>query len=234
MKTQSRSGLALVLFGLFVFLAACSTRNDDTLTQPENPQVFPESAQPLKKVTVQPGSRVFVKVDGSNQIVNEDSESMITGYLQSERGLLPTSEKDDADLIIRVVLEAPFPLGKTNAPLQAAQGIGLAGMGATLGLLIGSAADRSYGPGIGAAIGALAGLGGALWDNGGKYRVWGLQAWVGMGQNGRMPDDSALSRVLVRSETDESGQNDAWPGLEDGLARQITDSIVSKRQAGKQ
>lgn len=226
MRMQSRSSLAIVLFVLFVFLVSCSSRNDDTLPPPEAPPDFSGPCAPLEKVTVQPACRVFVVVEGSNQIIHEDTESMILGYLQSERGLLPASSVSESDLAIRVRLEVPFPLGKTNAPLQAAQGFGMAGMGATLGLLIGSAADRNYGPGIGAAIGALAGLGGALWDNSGKNKVWGLQAWVGMDKKGRIPDDAALSRVMIRSETGENRQDDAWPGLEDGLARQIVDAIV--------
>ena len=48
----------------------------------------PEPGAPLPAVTLERGDRVFVKIENGKSMT-EDLHSMLTAYLQSERGLNP-------------------------------------------------------------------------------------------------------------------------------------------------
>ena len=61
----------------------------------------PEPGAPLPAVTLERGDRVFVKIENGKSMT-EDLHSMLTAYLQSERGLTPASDVKEADLVILV------------------------------------------------------------------------------------------------------------------------------------
>ena len=61
----------------------------------------PEPGAPLPAVTLERGDRVFVQIENGKSMT-EDLHSMLTAYLQSERGLNPASDIKEADLVILV------------------------------------------------------------------------------------------------------------------------------------
>ena len=61
----------------------------------------PEPGAPLPVVTLERGDRVFIKIENGKSMT-EDLHSMLTAYLQSERGLNPASDVKEADLVILV------------------------------------------------------------------------------------------------------------------------------------
>ena len=61
----------------------------------------PEPGAPLPAVTLERGDRVFVTIENGKSMT-EDLHSMLTAYLQSERGLNPAPDAGDADLVILV------------------------------------------------------------------------------------------------------------------------------------
>ena len=63
----------------------------------------PEPGAPLPAVTLERGDRVFIKIENGKSMT-EDLHSMLTAYLQSERGLNPASDVKEAELMLRLAL----------------------------------------------------------------------------------------------------------------------------------
>lgn len=80
----------------------------------------PEGSQgpfdPLPRVAVKSGQSVHVAVSGGEPNLNADLQSMLTAYIQSERGLAPADAAKDADILVRVRIEDIYPLGSKNEP----------------------------------------------------------------------------------------------------------------------
>lgn len=184
-------------------------------------------AEPLPQTRVTPGQSLHVSVSGGNANLNADLQSMLTAYLQSERGLIPAEEPKQADILVRVRIEDIYPLGSKNEPLSAGKALGGAAAGAMLGLLVGSAVDVNgrSGAGWGAGGGALLGLGMALLDSRGKSKVWGLRAGVGISRDGLEPTDADLRRVTVSAEGADMGREDSLPALEDKLSLEVLNAL---------
>ena len=123
---------------------------------------------PLQSVQVSKGQTVHVTVTGNDSAFNADMESMLTGYLQSEKDLTPADSPQKADLLIRVKIEDIYPLGSRNAPVSAGHALGSTATGAMLGALLGGATGGRAGLAWGAGAGAALGLGVALLDSSGK------------------------------------------------------------------
>lgn len=129
---------------------------------------------PLPRVSVRSGQSVHVAVSGGEPNLNADLQSMLTAYIQSERGLAPADAANAAGILVRVRIEDIYPLGSKNEPVSAGKALGSAATGAMLGMLLGSAVDLNgrSGAGWGAGGGALLGLGVAMLDSRGKSKVW--------------------------------------------------------------
>lgn len=195
-----RLAAAAFLLVLCWLVAGCSARQDAPLPADQAGQAAPAS-EPLPRLQVSPGQSVHVSVSGGEPHLNADLESMLTAYLQSERGLTPAETGQKADLLVRVRIESVSPLGSKNAPVSAGKALGSAATGAMLGALLGNAVDVNgrSGAGWGAGGGALLGLGVAMLDNAGKSKIWGMRAQVGLGSRGREPAEADMRRVDRKS-----------------------------------
>lgn len=222
---------ALLCLLLFCVLAgACAGRRDaEPLSgQGAGSEPLPQAPlEPLPQTPARPGQSLHVSVSGGDANLNTDLQSMLTAYLQSERGLIPTEEARQADILVRVRIEDIYPLGSKNEPISAGKALGGAATGAMLGMLLGSAVDVNgrSGAGWGAGGGVLLGLGVSLLDSYGKSKVWGLRARVGISRDGREPTDAELRRVTVSAEGADMGREDSLPALEDKLSLEILNAL---------
>ena len=77
----------------------------------------PEPGAPLPAVTLERGDRVFIKIENGKSMT-EDLHSMLTAYLQSERGLNPASDVKEADLVISFLPGPRRPPGYFHLGVQ--------------------------------------------------------------------------------------------------------------------
>jgi len=221
----------LCLLIIFAFGAGCAAHQD----QPAGPPSAESGAQPgsdagtsdapLQSVQVSKGQTVHVLVSGGEASFNSDFESMLIGYLQSEKDLTPADSAQKADLLIRVKVEDIYPLGSRSAPVSAGHALGSTATGAMLGALVGTVAGGRSGLAWGVSAGAALGLGTALLDSSGKSKIWGMKALVGIGRNGHEPAQADMSSTTVRAEGANMGKEEILPALEDTLSRKILDSL---------
>lgn len=202
---------------LLLLLAAC------TLAACAGKQPAPTTIEPsetLPAVTAQSGQSVFVDVKGGADSLNEDLQSMLTAYLQSERGLSPVESRKEAQIVVAVNLGETVSLGTRDRPISGTQGLAGAATGAGLGALLGTALG-GRGTGIGAGVGALLGLGVVWLDNKGKNRAWALRAKVGIRTDGTMPREGDTRALVVTAEGTNMDEKEILPGLEDALCQKI-------------
>ena len=177
----------------------------------------PEPGAPLPAVSLERGDRVFVKIENGKSMA-EDLHSMLTAYLQSERGLNPASDVKEADLVILVEIRDVWA---TNDGSRVSAGRAL---GTMLGVLLGGLVDGRGGAIVGAGIGATVGVGATLHDAGDNYTNWAMEAAVGTAAR-RIPDKDSLHAVSVVSRGNPRSKEEAFAGLEDALCRAILESI---------
>ena len=225
----SRLAVTLCLFVLCLSVAACASRQTppDGGSPPAAGDDAGNADAPLQTMQVRKGQSVFVKVSGGEAGVNADLESMLTGYLQSEKDLTPADSAAKADLIIRIKMEEIYPMGSRSTSVNAGHALGSTATGAMLGALLGGATGGRSGLAWGASAGAALGLGTALLDSSGKNKIWGMKALVGMGRDGKEPDEAQMNRITVRAEGANMAKDDIMPALEDTLSRKILDSLRS-------
>ena len=164
----------------------------------------PEPGAPLPAVTLERGDRVFVTIENGKSMT-EDLHSMLTAYLQSERGLNPAPDAGDADLVILVEIRDVWATSD-GSRVSAGRTLGNVGTGTMLGVLLGGLVDGRGGAIVGAGIGATVGVGATLHDAGDSSTSWALEA-------------------AVTSRGDPRSREEAFAGLEDALCRAILDSI---------
>lgn len=206
----------LVLLLLALSLTACASKQPVTNIEP---------SETLPTVQARSGQPVFVEVKGGTDSVNEDLHSMLTAYLQSERGLSPVDNLKEARLVVTVNLGDTVPLGTRDKPMSGTQGLAGAATGAGLGALLGSVTGSYRGTGIGAGVGALLGLGVVWLDNKGKNNAWAMRAKVGIRNDGTMPGGPDIRALVVSADGANMGEKEILPGLEDALCRQIVEAI---------
>ena len=158
----------------------------------------PEPGAPLPAVTLERGDRVFIKIENGKSMT-EDLHSMLTAYLQSERGLNPASDVKEADLVILVEIRDVWATSD-GSRVSAGRTLGNVGTGTMLGVLLGGLVDGRGGAIVGAGIGATVGVGATLHDAGDSYTIWAMEAAV--------------------------GKEEAFAGLEDSLCRAILESVL--------
>ena len=207
---QRISRLVLVLVAVLT-LAACGGKK---------PQTSIEPSESLPTVHVQQGQTVYVQVKGGTDSLNEDLQSMLTAYLQSERGLSPVDSRKEAQIVIAVNLGDTVPLGTRDKPMSGTQGLAGAATGAGLGALLGTVIG-GRGTGIGAGVGALLGLSVVWLDNKGKNRAFALRAKVGIRTDGAMPREEDTRALVVTAEGANMDEKEILPGLEDALCQKI-------------
>ena len=95
----------------------------------------PEPGAPLPAVTLERGDRVFIKIENGKSMT-EDLHSMLTAYLQSERGLNPASDVKEADLVILVEIRDVWATSD-GSRVSAGRTLGNVGTGTMLGVLLG-------------------------------------------------------------------------------------------------
>ena len=221
--------LCLLLCGL---LAACAGRQTAGVAPeqggPGGGAPAQTSLEPLPRVPVRSGQSVHVAVSGGDPNLNADLQSMLTAYIQSERGLTPAEAARDADILVRVRIEDIYPLGSKSEPVSAGKALSGAAAGAMLGMLLGRAVDANGrgGAGWGAGGGALLGLGVAMLDSRGKSKVWGLRARVGIRSDGREPVETDMRQVAVSAEGADMGREDCLPALEDKLSLEVLNALA--------
>lgn len=233
-RKSCRHALPFLALALCCLLAACAGRRvGDAGTMPDGttaqvPQGSQSPFAPLPRVAVKSGQSVHVAVSGGEPNLNADLQSMLTAYIQSERGLAPADAADGADILVRVRIEDIYPLGSKNEPVSAGKALGGAATGAMLGMLLGSAVDVNgrSGAGWGAGGGALLGLGVALLDSHGKSKVWGMRARVGISPDGREPAEADMRQVAVSAEGADMGREDSLPALEDKLSLEVLNALT--------
>ena len=137
----------------------------------------PEPGAPLPAVTLERGDRVFVQIENGKSMT-EDLHSMLTAYLQSERGLNPASDIKEADLVILVEIRDVWATND-GSRVSAGRALGNVGTGTMLGVLLGGLVDGRGGAIVGAGIGATVGVGATLHDAGDNYTNWAMEAAVG-------------------------------------------------------
>ena len=228
-RKSCRHVLPLLTLALCCLLAACAGRQaGDAGTMPDGTTAHPpEGSQgpfdPLPRVAVKSGQSVHVAVSGGEPNLNADLQSMLTAYIQSERGLAPADAAKDADILVRVRIE-----DSKNEPVSAGKALGGAATGAMLGMLLGGAVNVNgrSGAGWGAGGGALLGLGVALLDSHGKSKVWGMRARVGISPDGREPAEADMRQVAVSAEGADMGREDSLPALEDKLSLEVLNALA--------
>lgn len=233
-RKSCRHVLPLLTLALCCLLAACAGRQaGDAGTMPDGTTAHPpEGSQgpfdPLPRVAVKSGQSVHVAVSGGEPNLNADLQSMLTAYIQSERGLAPADAAKDADILVRVRIEDIYPLGSKNEPVSAGKALGGAATGAMLGMLLGGTVNVNgrSGAGWGAGGGALLGLGVALLDSHGKSKVWGMRARVGISPDGREPAEADMRQVAVSAEGADMGREDSLPALEDKLSLEVLNALA--------
>ena len=99
----------------------------------------PEPGAPLPAVTLERGDRVFVTIENGKSMT-EDLHSMLTAYLQSERGLNPAPDAGDADLVILVEIRDVWATSD-GSRVSAGRTLGNVGTGTMLGVLLGGLVD---------------------------------------------------------------------------------------------
>ena len=164
----------------------------------------PEPGAPLPAVTLERGDRVFIKIENGKSMT-EDLHSMLTAYLQSERGLNPASDVKEADLVILVEIRDVWATSD-GSRVSAGRTLGNVGTGTLLGVLLG--------------------VGATLHDAGDSYTSWAMEAAVGTAAR-RIPDKDSLHTVAVTSRGNPRSKEEAFAGLEDALCRAIVESIRS-------
>lgn len=182
----------------------------------------PEPGAPLPAVTLERGDRVFIKIENGKSMT-EDLHSMLTAYLQSERGLNPASDVKEADLVILVEIRDVWA-SSDGSRVSAGRTLGNVGTGTMLGVLLGGLVDGRGGAIVGAGIGATVGVGATLHDAGDSYTSWAMEAAVGTAAR-RIPDKDSLHTVAVTSRGNPRSKEEAFAGLEDALCRAILESI---------
>ena len=155
--------------------------------------------------------------------MTEDLHSMLTAYLQSERGLNPASDIKEADLVILVEIRDVWATND-GSRVSAGRALGNVGTGTMLGVLLGGLVDGRGGAIVGAGIGATVGVGATLHDAGDNYTNWAMEAAVGTAAR-RIPDKDSLHAVSVVSRGNPRSKEEAFAGLEDALCRAILESI---------
>ena len=110
----------------------------------------PEPGAPLPAVTLERGDRVFVTIENGKSMT-EDLHSMLTAYLQSERGLNPAPDAGDADLVILVEIRDVWATSD-GSRVSAGRTLGNVGTGTMLGVLLGGLVDGRGGAIVGAGI----------------------------------------------------------------------------------
>ena len=203
--------LASLLLALFA-LVACAGKQPQTTTI--------EPSETLPKVSASRGENVWIDVKGGDSSLNEDLHSMLTAWLQSERGLSPVDAPDQAKIVVAVNLGDTVSLGTHDKPMRGTQALAGTAMGAGLGALLGSAFGR-YGTGVGAGAGALLGLGVTWLDNRGKSSLWALRARVGIRSDGTAPQEKDMRALVVTAEGDRMDKKEILPALEDALCQKI-------------
>ena len=206
---------------LCLVLAGCAST--------QQPPRSPLGGEPLSMLPVRAGQTAYVDVIADDAALRDDLASMLTAYLQSERGLNPVEQPSAADIHIRVRVGEIFPLGRTNAPVSGGRTLAGAATGTALGVMLGNAVDGSRGSAWGAGAGLLLGLGTVFLDSQGKYTSWGMRAEVGISTDGRTPDRDAMQRVEVRAEGADMDRQEIVPALEDRLCMEIINALQSEQ-----
>ena len=208
----------LILFPLLILLlclGACASHDA---------RPAPELGAPLPAVSLERGDRVLVRIENGKGMA-DDLHSMITAYLQSERGLNPASGVAEADLVILVDIRDVWPTSD-GSRVSAGRALGTVGTGTMMGVLLGGLADGRSGALVGAGIVATVGMGATLYDqaDASASTSWAMEAAVGMAAR-RLPDKDSLRRVAVTSRGDARSKDEAFAGLEDALCRIILEAV---------
>ena len=206
---------------LLLLLAACTLV---ACAGKQQPTTDMEPSETLPTVTASSGQSVFVDVQGGADSLNEDLQSMLTAYLQSERGLSPVDSRKEAQIVIAVNLGDTVSRGTRDKPMSGTQGLAGAAPGAGLGALLGTVFG-GRGTGIGAGVGALLGLSVVWLDNKGKNRAFALRAKVGIRTDGAMPREEDTRALVVTAEGANMDEKEILPGLEDALCQKIVEAI---------
>ena len=202
---------------LCLVLAGCASTRQ--------PPSVPSDSGALAAIAVGNGQTAHVEVLADDAVLREDLASMLVAYLQSERGLNPVEHPADADIRIVIRVDEIFPLGRSNAPMSGGRTLAGAATGTALGVMLGNAVGGGRGAAWGAGAGLLLGLGTVFLDSQGKYTLWGMRAEVGIGTNGRAPDEESMQRVEVRAEGANMDRQEILPALEDRLCMEIVNAL---------
>jgi hypothetical protein len=216
-----RIGL-LLLFGMLLFaLAGCASRGKVTSQA--------ELSAPLPEISLPEDSRALVTVRHKGGVETE-LQTMISSYLQSERGINPAYSQDEADLTIDVSVLSLSLVGTRSEGGGASGREMLQGglMGAGLGLAVGGLANGRTGALWGAALGAGAGAGAmALTAERSDDTIsqWQMVAEVRLFTHQQKSRDVRPVRISVYSEGQGLDQAAALPQLEDKLTMEIVQAV---------
>jgi hypothetical protein len=219
--SPARARAVFLLCALCLLLASCASR------QPEQGGNLGTAGSSLPAIQVHRGESVHVQVAGGEADWNAELESIITAYLQSERGLVPASDAASADLLLGVQIESIQPVESSSPNLHGGQMLGTTAAGAGLGALLGSAIGGQHGVGWGAGGGALLGLSLALLDSQGKSKGWGMKALVSAVRHGHTPAAEDMHPVVVITEGTNRNLQESLPALGDKLSRSILEAVKS-------
>lgn len=199
-------------------LTACANRSN---LQGKN------TSQKLPIINIDKGKNVHILVSGSTDNNNDDLKFMLLGYLRNKFNLTPVDNIKDADTIIKIELGEISSQKYNGTNLSGMQALAGTATGAGLGALLGNAfssKSNNY-TGIGAAAGALVGLG-AIWlDNTGQYTNMTLPAKIGFGKNGQMPTELNSHNIIVEANIDGSESEEPFYSLEEQLCQEILNAL---------
>ncbi|MCR5561869.1 MAG: hypothetical protein K6F46_00645 [Desulfovibrio sp.] len=213
---SSRQASCRILFLLpailcsLLMLNACTAARSDT-----------NSSGSLPTARVSSGQRAYLDVSSDGEQA-DDIRYVLGNYLASELKMETVSERDGADVVIRVVAGRPESCASSASSMSGGQALAGAAVGAGLGALFGSFTGRAAGTAIGAGAGALLGVGTAAMG-GAARETWRLNAEVGIRTDGRSPAAEDMHPLSVEA-TDED-RDTANVTLIDTLCRRIVGSM---------
>ncbi len=189
--------LACLLIMLLALASGCSGKARPVDSLPDETR--------LSSCPVDQGEYVLVRVDGGGDGECATLEGIVTATLQSQVGVRPAHDEDEADVMVRISLKDLYLASIERGRLNASRTLANTAVGTTLGLTVGSLAGRRTGALIGSGVGAALGLTVSALDTD-TVETWAGSADIAITRRGgeERPEPYATTTAEGRTNRDEA------------------------------